>query len=58
MEDVNKQQWMFLSAPKLECGLQEINSREIRLHLTFSANWNKRKLILSDVFAGVPIIDA
>ena len=29
------------SLSKLECGLQEINSREIRLHLTFSANWNK-----------------
>ena len=26
----------------LECGLPEINSREIRLHLPFSANWNKR----------------
>ena len=27
---------------KLECGPQEIISREIRLHLTFLANWNKR----------------
>ena len=27
---------------KLECGSQEINSRDIRLHLTFSENWNKR----------------
>ena len=25
-----------------ECGPQEINSREIRLHLPFSPNWNKR----------------
>ena len=25
---------------KLECGLQEINSGEITLHQTFSANWN------------------
>ena len=27
---------------KLKCGPQEINSREIRVHLPFSANWNKR----------------
>ena len=30
------------SLSKLKCGPQEINSREIRLHLPFSANWNKR----------------
>jgi len=58
MEDVNKQQQIFLSLPKLECSPQEIHSREIQLHLTISPNWNKRKLILSDVFTGVPIIDA
>ena len=33
---------IFLSLSKLECGPQEINSREIRLRLTFSAEWNKR----------------
>ena len=38
---VRKQATTFLSLSKLECGLQEINSREIRLHLTFSGNWNK-----------------
>ena len=32
----------FFSLSKLECGSQEINSSEIRLHLLFSANWNKR----------------
>ena len=37
---VNKQRRIFLSLSKLECGLQ-INARKIRLHLTFSANWNK-----------------
>ena len=41
MEYANKRRQIFLSLSKLECGLQEINSREIRLHLTFSANWNK-----------------
>ena len=37
---VNKRRRIFLSLSKLECGLQ-INARKIRLHLTFSANWNK-----------------
>ena len=32
MENVNKQQKIFLSASKLECGPQEIHSREICLH--------------------------
>ena len=32
MENVNKQQKIFLSASKLECGPQEINSGEICLH--------------------------
>ena len=40
MEVVNKRRWIFLSLSKLECGPQKINSREIRLHLTFSATWN------------------
>ena len=42
MEDVNKRQRIFLFLSKVECGPLEINSREIRLHLTFSAIWNKR----------------
>ena len=37
----NKRRRIFLSLSKLECGPQEINSREIHLHLTFLANWNK-----------------
>ena len=40
MEDVDKRRRIFLSLSKLECAPQEINSREIDLHLTFSANWN------------------
>ena len=42
VEDANKRRRIFLSLSKLECGRQEIKSREIRLHLTFSADWNKR----------------
>ena len=41
MDDVNKRRRISFSLSKLECGPQEINSREIRLHLPFSANWNK-----------------
>ena len=41
-EDVNKWRRIFLSPSKLDCAPQEINSREICLHLTFSADWNKR----------------
>ena len=40
MEFVNKRRRTFLSLSKLERGPQEINSRELRLHLTFSATWN------------------
>ena len=40
MEVVNKRRRIFLSLSKLECGPQEINSGELRLHLTFSATWN------------------
>ena len=39
MEDVKKRRRIFLSPSILERCLEEINSREIRLHLTFSANW-------------------
>ena len=38
---LNKRRRIFLSLSKLECGLQEINSKKIRLNLTFSANGNK-----------------
>ena len=42
MQEVNKRRRISFSLPKLECGPQEINSSEIRLHFPFSANWNKR----------------
>ena len=42
---------IFLSLFTLECSPQEINSWEIRLHLTYSANWNK-------AFATVAVVDA
>ena len=38
----NKPRRISFSLSKLECGPQEINSREIRLRLPFSANWKKR----------------
>ena len=57
MQDVNKRWRISFSLPKLECAPQEINSREIRLHLPFSANWNesdkdwkKREFILKLTF--------
>ena len=47
-----------LSLSKRECGPQETNSREIRLHLTFSAKrnkrdevWKKRQFILKVTFS-------
>ena len=66
MEDVNKRRRISISLSKLECGPQEINSREIRLHLQFSANWNKRDKdwkktgihLKTDVFAAVAAVDA
>ena len=55
-KDANKRRRIFLSI--LKCGPQGINSREIRVHLTFSAKWNKltkfkktRIHFQSDVFA-------
>ena len=46
MEDVIKRQRIFfLSLLKLERGPQEINSTEIRLHLTFPAIWTKRNKV-------------
>ena len=67
MEDVNKRRRISFSLSKLECGPQDINCGEIRLHLPFSANWNKRdKLKIektgihfkTDVFAAVAVVDA
>ena len=45
MEDVKRRRRIFLSLSKFECGPEDINSREICLHLTFPANWNKRDKI-------------
>ena len=66
MEDVNKRRRISFSLSQLECGPQEINSREIRLHLPFLANWNKRDKdwkktgihFKNDVFAAVAVVDA
>ena len=41
MEDVNKRRPISFSLSTVECAPQEISSREIRLHLQFSANWDK-----------------
>ena len=65
MEDVNKRRRISFSLSNLEYDPQEINSREIRIHLPFSANWNKRDKdcktgihFKSDVFAAVAVVDA
>ena len=66
MEDVNKRRRISFSLSQLECGPQDINSREIRLHLPFLANWNKRDKdwtktgihFKTDVFAAVAVVDA
>ena len=65
MDDVNKRRRISFSLSKLECGPQEINSREIRQHLPFSANWNTRDKdwktgihFKTDVFAAVAVVDA
>ena len=65
MEDVNKRRPISFSLTKLECGPQQINSREIRLQLPFSANWNNATKIekteidlKTDVFAAVAVVDA
>ena len=47
IEDVNKRRRIFLSLSKLECDSQEINFREIRLHLKWKQNsLKKREFIL------------
>ena len=64
MEDViNKQQRIFLSLSKLECGPQEINSREIWHFQQFgisATKFKKTRLIhfKSDVFAAFAVVDA
>ena len=65
MEDVNRRRRFFLFLSKLASCSQEINSREIRLHLTFSSTWIKRHKVCksansfkSDVFAAVTVVDA
>ena len=65
MEDVNKRRGISFSLSKLECGPQEIDSREIRLHLPFSAiGINATKIektgihFKTDVFAAVAVVDA
>ena len=42
MGDVNKRRRISFFISKLEGGPPEISSREMRQHLPFSANWNKR----------------
>ena len=51
MENVNKRRRISFSLSKLECGPQEINSREIRLHLPI-LNFK------TDVFVAVAVVDA
>ena len=45
MEEVNKQTQIFLFLSKLKCGPLKVNSREIRLHLTFMVTWNKQEKV-------------
>ena len=66
MEDVNKRRRISFSLSQLDCGPQEINSREIRLHLPFLAiGINATKIekktgihFKNDVFAAVAVVDA
>ena len=65
-ENVNLWQWIFLSLSKPQCSPQEFNSKEICLHLSFSANRNKRDIKVkkmrihfkSDIFAAIIVVDA
>ena len=64
MEDVTKRRQISFSLSKLECGPQEINSREIHLHLPFLAiGINATKIektgihFNTDVFAAVAVVD-
>ena len=66
MENVNKRRRIFLALSKLESGPQEINSKEIRPHFTFSVNWKKRDKVRKNgvfilkvtFFAAVFVVDA
>ena len=65
MEDVNKRRRISFSLSKLECGPQEINSREIRLHYHFKQiGINATKIektgihFKTDIFAAVAVVDA
>ena len=57
MEDANERPRISFSLSKAECAPQEINSREIRLHLPFSAIginatvFEKREFILKVTFS-------
>ena len=65
-ENVHLWQWIFLSLSKPQCSPQEFNSKEICLHLSFSANRNKRDIKVkkmrihfkSDIFAAIIVVDA
>ena len=66
MENVNKRRRNFFSLSKLESGPQEINSKEIRPHSTFSVpigisatKFEKTRIhFKSDFFAAVAVVDA
>ena len=66
MEDVNKRRRISFSLSKLECGPQEINSREIRLHLPYFQQIGIKATKIektgirfkTDVFAAVAVVDA
>ena len=49
---------MFLPLSKLECGPQEINSREIRLQLEEARQSLKKREFILKVFAAVALVDA
>ena len=65
-ENVHLWQWIFLSLSKPQCSPQEFNSKEICLHLSFSANRNKRDIKVkkmrihfkSDIFTAIIVVDA
>ena len=65
MEDVNKRRRISFSLSELECGPQEINSREIRLQSHFQQiGINATKIektgirFKTDFFAAVAVVDA
>ena len=65
MEDVKKRERILLPLSKLECGPQEINSREIRLHLQCqqigisATKFEKTRIhFKSEVFDAVALVDA